>query len=271
MGLFSKIVGVATLGLAGDDPFKFARTGATRAAKDAKAAGEATLADQGALREEIGSIYDPRMKMGDQAFSEVADFYGGNQQAIIDQAQASPFMSSLVDAGERAIARNTQATGGFRTGTTNENLAINEQNVLQNLVSQILQGKQGIAQAGFGATDAYTTAMQNIIAGQGATRGEIANVDIAKAANKQNLYAGLGSGLIQGGAAAFSDEALKENIVKIGEKNGLNWYSWDWNKLAKDVGLTGSDKGYIAQEVQKVRPDLVVTKDGYLAVNYGGF
>ena len=247
------------------------RTGATQAAKDAEAAGEATLADQQALREEIGGIYSPYMETGSQAFQELTDFYGGDQQAIINQAQASPFMSSLVDAGEQAIARSSQMGGGFRTGTTQENLAQNSQDVLMGLVDQIIQGKQGIAQTGLGTTDAYTTAMQNIIAGQGATRGEIANVGVSQAAQKQNML----GGLFQAGAgalgAAFSDIALKENIVKIGEKNGLNWYEWEWNELAKGIGLTGKDKGYIAQEVQEVRPDLVTTQNGYLAVNYGGF
>ena len=64
-----------------------------------------------------------------------------------------------------------------------------------NLVNQVLQGKQGIAQSGFGAEDAYTTAMQNITAGTGATRGEIANIGIGQAANKQNMLGGLVGGL----------------------------------------------------------------------------
>ena len=171
------------------------RTGATQAAKKAEAAGEASLAEQTALKEEIGGIYDPRMQMGNQAFQDINAFYSGDQQPIIDQAQQSPFMTSLTTAGEEAIARNQQSTGGWRSGTTQENLAENSQNVLMNLVNQIVQGKQGIAQAGFGATDAYTTAMQNIIAGQGATRGEIANIGINKAASKQNML----SGLVQSG------------------------------------------------------------------------
>lgn len=171
------------------------RTGATQAAKKAEAAGETSLAEQTALKEEIGGIYDPRMEMGDQAFQDISSFYSGDQQPIINQAQQSPFMSSLTAAGEDAIARNRQSTGGWRSGTTQENLAQNSQNVLMNLVNQIVQGKQGIAQAGFGATDAYTTAMQNIVAGQGATRGEIANIGINKAAGKQNML----SGLVQGG------------------------------------------------------------------------
>ena len=195
MGLFSKIMGVATLGLVGDSPFKGLRTGATRAAKDAKLAGEVSLAEQQALKTEIGDIYNPRMQMGEQAFGDIAGFYGGDQQTIIDQAQASPFMSSLVGVGEDAIARTSQATGGFRTGTTNENMVQNSQGVLMGLVQQILQGKQGIAQAGFGATDAYTTAMQNIIAGTGATRGEIAGIDVSRAAQRGNMISGLVGGL----------------------------------------------------------------------------
>lgn len=243
------------------------RTGASSAARNAKKMGEVSLGEQTALREEIGGIYDPRIQAGNQAFDELTGFYGGDQQTIIDQAKASPFMSSLVSQGEEAIARNAQMTGGLRTGTTQENLAGNQQNVLMNLVQQMLQGKQGIAQQGFGAQDAYTTAMQNIVAGTGATRGNIANIDIAKAANRQAL---IGDIATAAGTAA-SDKKLKTNIVKIGEKNNLPWYKWEWNDLAKNIGLTGSDEGHIAQEVQKVRPDLVIMQNGYLAINYGGF
>ena len=195
MGLFSKVLGAATFGLAGDSPFKGLRSGATQAAKQAKAAGEQSLADQMALKEEIGDIYDPRIQAGTQAFGDLNQFYSGNQQPIVDQAMSSPFMNQLVNSGENAIARNAQATGGFRSGTTQENLAENSQNVLMNLVNQVLQGKQGIAQSGFGAEDAYTTAMQNITAGTGATRGEIANIGIGQAANKQNMLGGLVGGL----------------------------------------------------------------------------
>ena len=269
MGMFSFL----------DKPF---RTGATQAAKQAKIMGQETLDEQGALRTEIGGIYQPTMDTGSEAFKGIADYYAGNQQPIINQAMASPFMSQLVDTGEQAISRNAQATGGFRSGSTQENLAGNSQNVLMSLVNQVLQGKQGIANAGVGATDAYSTAMQNIQAGQGATRGNIANIDIAKAAGRQNLLGGLvqgaatvGAGLamapVAPAAALASDERLKTNIVKVDEKHDLPWYTWDWNKLAESVGLHGSSEGHIAQEVQKVRPDLVVEKNGYLAVKYGGF
>lgn len=279
MGLFNKIISLGGI-------TKNFRTGRTAAGKAADAAavqatelGQETLGEQQALKSEIGSIYKPTMKAGRQAFGDIAGYYAGDQQPIIDQATQSPFMSQLVNTGEQAIARNAQMTGGFRSGTTQENLAQNSQNVLMDLVNQVLQGKQGIANTGFGAADAYSTASQNIIAGQGATRGQIANVDIANAAGKQqqasgmtNLYGNLISGAVQGGAGiAMSDRRLKKNIIKVDEKHNLPWYTWDWNTLAKDLGLTGSSEGHIAQEVQKVRPELVVERAGYLAINYGGF
>ena len=105
MGLFSKVLGAATFGLAGDSPFKGLRSGATQAAKQAKAAGEQSLADQMALKEEIGDIYDPRIQAGTQAFGDLNQFYSGNQQPIVDQAMSSPFMNQLVNSGENAIAR----------------------------------------------------------------------------------------------------------------------------------------------------------------------
>ena len=196
MGLFSKVMSFTGIG----NLDKLTRTGATQAAKNATAMGEQSLAEQQALKQEIGGIYDPRMQAGNQAFGELADFYGGNQQGIIDQAQASPFMSSLINQGEESIAKNAQMTGGLRTGTTQENLAGNSQNVLMGLVQQLLQGKQGIAQSGYGAQDAYTNAMQNITAGVGNTRGQIANVGINQAAQKQNMI----GGLVNAGISAYT-------------------------------------------------------------------
>ncbi|MFT5450824.1 MAG: hypothetical protein ACI9N9_000304 [Enterobacterales bacterium] len=196
MGIFSKIMDFTGIG----NLDKLTRTGATQAGKAATAAGEASLAEQQALKQEIGGIYDPRMQAGNQAFGELADFYGGNQQPIIDMAKGSGFMSSLVNAGEESIARNAQSTGGWRTGTSNENLADNSQNVLMGLVQQLLQGKQSIAQSGYGAQDAYTNAMQNITAGAGATRGQIANIGINQAAQRGNMI----GGLVNAGVSAYT-------------------------------------------------------------------
>ena len=76
-------------------------------------------------------------------------------------------------------------------------------------------------------------------------------------------------------AAFSSDLRLKENLEKIDnalEKvDNLNGYTFNWNEKA-DLGFTPSNKreaGVIAQEVEKVMPEVVVDRvDGYKAVYY---
>ncbi len=76
-----------------------------------------------------------------------------------------------------------------------------------------------------------------------------------------------------GGAAigAFSDAYLKENIKSLVGKDALDTllklggYEYDW----KDG--SGHDMGTIAQEVDRVLPDLIArAENGYLMVNYTG-
>ena len=70
-----------------------------------------------------------------------------------------------------------------------------------------------------------------------------------------------------------SDKRLKNNLIKIGNPldkiSQLNGYEFDW--IAKE-GIhenKGHDVGVIAQEVEKVIPEIVQTRDnGYKAVKY---
>ena len=69
---------------------------------------------------------------------------------------------------------------------------------------------------------------------------------------------------------AFSDIDLKTNIEKVGElEPGIGWYTWDWNDKGKELGAESEpDEGVLAQEVLEVKPDAVVVKNGYYAVDY---
>ena len=69
---------------------------------------------------------------------------------------------------------------------------------------------------------------------------------------------------------ALSDQELKENIRKVGElEPGINWYTWDWNDKGKALGAESEPaEGVLAQEVLEVKPDAVIVKDGYYAVDY---
>ena len=76
--------------------------------------------------------------------------------------------------------------------------------------------------------------------------------------------------LLTGIGAFKSDIDLKENITKIGElEPGIGWYTWDWNDKGKAIGAESEpSEGVLAQEVLEVKPDAVVVKDGYYAVDY---
>ena len=71
--------------------------------------------------------------------------------------------------------------------------------------------------------------------------------------------------------AGFSDTELKKNIEKKGElEPGVGWYTWDWNDKAKEIGIDAEPtEGVLAQEVLEIKPDAVMVKDGYYAVDYG--
>ena len=72
----------------------------------------------------------------------------------------------------------------------------------------------------------------------------------------------LGGGL--GGAIGkeFSDIRLKENIEHIGYEMGIPIYSFSY------IGEAQRYKGVMAQDILKLKPEAVVTIDGYLAVHY---
>jgi len=83
--------------------------------------------------------------------------------------------------------------------------------------------------------------------------------------------AGVGEFLSAGGLLGFSDQRLKKNIKFIGKsKEGFNIYKWDWNDIAKKLGINDPTIGVIAQEVQKTNPSAISkSENGYLLVNYG--
>jgi hypothetical protein len=73
-------------------------------------------------------------------------------------------------------------------------------------------------------------------------------------------------------AYSSSDERLKENIKPIQEPvkktKSISGVEFDWNETLQSV-YKGHDIGVIAQEIERVLPELVTTRDdGYKAVKY---
>ena len=86
---------------------------------------------------------------------------------------------------------------------------------------------------------------------------------------------------VSGAVAVNSDGRLTQNIVPLtgtlSKLDQLRGVSFEWDHLATSMGNKEGEKniGMIAQELQKVYPELVVTsKNGdqeYLSIDYGKF
>jgi hypothetical protein len=186
------------------------------------------------------------------------------QSPFIEGVQQSPFYGQMIQTGEEAIGRNLSMTGGLRSGTANEALAQNSQNVLQTLVNQRLQGISGMAQLPSNATN-----IAGYTAGIGQTLGQ------GQIAAGQAIQSGR-SGIMQmagqaGGAYMMSDPRLKTNKKKVGRCQGVDVFTWTWNKLAGErFNLFGNGYGVMANLVKKSHPQHVTIIDGYYAVHYEG-
>ena len=182
------------------------------------------------------------------------------QQALIDQAKASPIYQSQLAQGNEAIARSASATGGLRTGGTVEDLASFESNLLNQAYNQQVGNIQSLAQ--LPDTTAQTAQM---MAAPGITTGQ---GQIAAGQATSTAYGNLLGGAGQLGAAyMMSDERMKDNINKISDTShpDINLYEWDWRK---ESGKEGYETGFIAQEVEKVWPEFVIDgADGVKRIN----
>jgi len=72
-----------------------------------------------------------------------------------------------------------------------------------------------------------------------------------------------GSGIASGIASIFSDIRLKTGIEKVGEKEGINIYEFNYTGDSKRF------RGVMAQEVSHIEGAVELGEDGYLRVNYG--
>lgn len=215
-----------------------------------------------------------------EAISALGGLYGleggtGSQQGVIDQARESPLYNAILggrQAGEDAILRHQSATGGLRSGATQGNLTdYNMQLENRALLESYNQQVQGLS--GLAGTPSNTNQIAGMMSGIGMTeaQGIIAAAQAGQMGQQQGMGNMMGManlGIQAYGAGMFSDIRLKDNIQHIGEKNGHNWYVWDWSEGAGELELYGSQEGYMAHEVFWTNPEAVGCRDGFITLDY---
>lgn len=214
------------------------------------------------------------------AITTLGGLYGleggtGDQEAMIQRSMDSPLYQNIMggrEAGEEAILRNASATGGLRSGNVqgamyDYNTRLENRALLESY-NQQLSGLQGLA-----GLPSMAPLIGQTIGDIGMTRGQ----GHIAAAQAQQIGGQQGAGNMMGlanlgiqaySSGMFSDRRLKKNIEKIGEVNGFNWYSFEWNSVAEKLGLSGKTFGSMADEVFKIIPKAVSLRNNFMYVHY---
>jgi hypothetical protein len=150
------------------------------------------------------------------------------------------------------------------------NQALTQYNMPLNTLSALRTGAQVQNPSFVNSAQQATTSGADILgAAQMGYNAQMGDFNQKQAA-QQNFNQGL-MGLGGAGIMAFSDIRMKENIKQIHWlPNGLPVYEFEYKPEYKDIAGHGKFVGVMAQEVELVQPEAVITNaDGYKMVNYG--
>jgi hypothetical protein len=208
----------------------------------------------------------------------------GYQNQLAAQAANNPALQQMYSNQQaQQQANNAIAQQQFANQMANANLgntaqqqqfnqALTQYNMPLNTLSALRTGAQVQNPSFINAPQQATTAGADILgATQMGYNAQMGNFNAQQAA-QQGFNSGL-MGLGGAGIIAASDIRMKENITRIGTlSNGLPFYQFEYISEFKDHPLAGhgTHTGVMAQEVQALIPDAVITLDnGFMAVDYG--
>jgi hypothetical protein len=204
------------------------------------------------------------------------------ENAALEQQLANRGIAAGTDAYNQAKQLQAQKQNDLLNSATvqgiNTGLAANQQGFQQaaynqmqpiNVINALRTGSQ-VQNPNFVNTPMQaTTAGPDLLGAANASYQNQLNAYNAQQAASGGFMGGLMNlGGALGSAYIKSDKRLKKYIKKIGTlSNGLNVYKYHYKK---GFGLPeGQQIGVMAQEVEKVIPEAVITMtDGYKAVNY---
>jgi len=245
------------------------------------------LSNAGVGAQAMGDLAQDRMRAGAQAG---VNAYTG----AIDQSDARR-TNQMNTRGNLYGAEQGNINTGYQMGMANlgqnygntmavrgqalQNTLNNNQQRQANLMgfAQLGRGMAGMSQnylgqAGSGYGNIGNAAGQTAIGIGGLNNNFNATQQQAKdnAKGSTGSIVGAGANLLGTGIAAFSDERLKENIQKVGEIDGIDLMTWNWNSTAKDLGINDNTFGVIAQNVLVDHPEAVMMDyaTGFYKVDY---
>ena len=260
------------------DPGDLAGTDAARKAKEASKKAQAEQLDA------LGRSIAETRRAGEEGQGFLAPFGGvglqgveqanflTDPQAQFDFLQNNPLFQLGLDNANTQTNKFAAARGRLSAGDTLQQL---NQNALLTASPLIQSQKQSIGDLlNFGG--GIATNQANTAIGQGSTIANafenIGNVNAAGIQNRNQIQADTTANQQQLAGqifGAFSDPALKTNIQQEVDSNEvLNTYTWDWNEKANDLGLHGSSRGVMADEVLEYMPEAVTIDRGFMKVDY---
>lgn len=196
---------------------------------------------------------------------------------LTDPQQQTQFLrdNPLFQIGLENLNRQTQqsaaARGRLTAGDTLEQLQQNAMLAGQPLIQGQKQSIIDLLNFGSGTSRAQANAALGLGSNLSNLIQDRANVQASGIMGRNQITADTTANQNQLAAqifSMFSDPKLKTNKKVIGSKNGFKLWSWDWNSAANKLGLTGSSKGVMADEVLAKAPEAISYEDGYMKVNY---
>lgn len=195
-------------------------------------------------------------QMANQGIPVGSEAYN-NAKRSFDQKQNDLLTSAVIQGTKTGLEANQQ---GFNQAGYIRNEPINTLNAIRS-------GSQ-VTNPNFVSTPGGADYLGATQAGY---NSQLAGANAQNAANNSFTGGLMGLGGTLGAAAIMSDIRTKENIKAIGWlPNGLPVYEYEYKAEWKDEAGHGKHIGVMAQEVELVQPEAVITRpDGYKMVNYG--
>lgn len=202
-----------------------------------------------------------QMGLSNMAAQNQANQFGAQQAMTAQQLNQ---MAGL-QANQQRLGASSQL-GQLGQQAFNTSQAIQQQQMQQGLMQQGLQ--QSLIDAALGQYAGYTGSPQAALQAPLAALGVTPTPQSTTSSSKPGLF----DYLSLGATVAASDVRLKKDVRPLGNKDGVNFYTWEWNDEGKRIASSKQPTvGVMAQELKETHPHLVSEgDDGYLRVNYGG-